>query len=166
MNCHLPLSSLLSLLPLHVYLLYSHHLLATVYESKGEFRSALQHEREAYSIYKSQVSFKMQCSLMVYAMLCFNWESSLLHTCRLARTMTVRRKAQSTWRASLSKLWSFRKPSTISTLTHPVPVFHLQRFVQFYKCMHTVKARLVYPSARDSKLSLQGSLLLGWKLGD
>ncbi|KAI3373788.1 hypothetical protein L3Q82_022368 [Scortum barcoo] len=34
---------------------HSHHLLATVYESKGEFRSALQHEKEAYSIYKSQV---------------------------------------------------------------------------------------------------------------
>uniref|UniRef100_A0A667ZR58 Clustered mitochondria homolog n=1 Tax=Myripristis murdjan TaxID=586833 RepID=A0A667ZR58_9TELE len=33
---------------------HSHHLLATVYESKGEFRSALQHEKEAYSIYKSQ----------------------------------------------------------------------------------------------------------------
>uniref|UniRef100_A0AAX7TUZ3 Clu domain-containing protein n=1 Tax=Astatotilapia calliptera TaxID=8154 RepID=A0AAX7TUZ3_ASTCA len=33
----------------------SHHLLATVYESKGEFRSALHHEKEAYSIYKSQV---------------------------------------------------------------------------------------------------------------
>ncbi|XP_078122335.1 clustered mitochondria protein homolog [Sander vitreus] len=36
----------------------SHHLLATVYESKGEFRSALQHEKEAYSIYKSQVGEK------------------------------------------------------------------------------------------------------------
>ncbi|XP_061595697.1 clustered mitochondria protein homolog [Cololabis saira] len=34
---------------------HSHHLLATVYESKGEFRSALQHEKEAYSIYKIQV---------------------------------------------------------------------------------------------------------------
>uniref|UniRef100_A0A8C9XLF0 Clustered mitochondria homolog n=1 Tax=Sander lucioperca TaxID=283035 RepID=A0A8C9XLF0_SANLU len=34
---------------------HSYHLLATVYESKGEFRSALQHEKEAYSIYKSQV---------------------------------------------------------------------------------------------------------------
>ncbi|XP_038565524.1 clustered mitochondria protein homolog [Micropterus salmoides] len=34
---------------------HGHHLLATVYESKGEFRSALQHEKEAYSIYKSQV---------------------------------------------------------------------------------------------------------------
>ncbi|XP_034744989.1 clustered mitochondria protein homolog isoform X2 [Etheostoma cragini] len=33
---------------------HSHHLLATVYESKGEFRSALQHEKEAYSIYKIQ----------------------------------------------------------------------------------------------------------------
>uniref|UniRef100_A0A8C2ZJZ6 Clustered mitochondria homolog n=1 Tax=Cyclopterus lumpus TaxID=8103 RepID=A0A8C2ZJZ6_CYCLU len=33
----------------------SHHLLATVYESKREFRSALQHEKEALSIYKSQV---------------------------------------------------------------------------------------------------------------
>ncbi|XP_068455877.1 clustered mitochondria protein homolog isoform X2 [Clinocottus analis] len=32
----------------------SHHLLATVYEIKGEFRSALQHEKEALSIYKSQ----------------------------------------------------------------------------------------------------------------
>ncbi|XP_069395959.1 clustered mitochondria protein homolog isoform X2 [Paralichthys olivaceus] len=38
-----------------VRLAHSHHLLATVYETKGEFRSALQHEREAYSIYKSQV---------------------------------------------------------------------------------------------------------------
>ncbi|KAM4620387.1 clustered mitochondria protein homolog [Polymixia lowei] len=34
---------------------HSHHLLATVNESKGEFRLALQHEKEAYSIYKSQV---------------------------------------------------------------------------------------------------------------
>uniref|UniRef100_A0A665TT55 Clustered mitochondria (cluA/CLU1) homolog b n=1 Tax=Echeneis naucrates TaxID=173247 RepID=A0A665TT55_ECHNA len=34
---------------------HSHHLLATVYETKGEFRTALQHEKEAYSIYKSQV---------------------------------------------------------------------------------------------------------------
>ncbi|XP_049448798.1 clustered mitochondria protein homolog [Epinephelus fuscoguttatus] len=34
---------------------HSHHLIATVYESKGEFRSALQHEKEAYSIYTSQV---------------------------------------------------------------------------------------------------------------
>lgn len=42
----------------HVYLLCSHHLLATVYESKGEFRSALQHEEEAYSIYNNQVCFK------------------------------------------------------------------------------------------------------------
>ncbi|TNN66420.1 Clustered mitochondria [Liparis tanakae] len=33
---------------------HSHHLLATVYESKGDFRSALQHEKEALSIYKSQ----------------------------------------------------------------------------------------------------------------
>ncbi|KAM6986115.1 clustered mitochondria protein homolog [Aplochiton taeniatus] len=33
----------------------SYHILATVYESKAEFRSALQHEREAYSIYKNQV---------------------------------------------------------------------------------------------------------------
>uniref|UniRef100_A0A669BQ05 Clustered mitochondria homolog n=1 Tax=Oreochromis niloticus TaxID=8128 RepID=A0A669BQ05_ORENI len=41
--------------PFHVFLLHSHHLLATVYESKGEFRSALHHEKEAYSIYKSQV---------------------------------------------------------------------------------------------------------------
>ncbi|KAK2828215.1 hypothetical protein Q5P01_019249 [Channa striata] len=36
-------------------LAHSHHLLATVNESKGEFRSALQHEKEAHSIYKSQV---------------------------------------------------------------------------------------------------------------
>nr|XP_046267647.1 clustered mitochondria protein homolog isoform X2 [Scatophagus argus] len=36
-------------------LAHCHHLLATVYESKGEFRSALQHEKEAYSIYKNQV---------------------------------------------------------------------------------------------------------------
>uniref|UniRef100_A0A673BTG2 Clustered mitochondria (cluA/CLU1) homolog b n=1 Tax=Sphaeramia orbicularis TaxID=375764 RepID=A0A673BTG2_9TELE len=34
---------------------HSHHLLATMLESKGEFRSALQHEKEAFSIYKRQV---------------------------------------------------------------------------------------------------------------
>ncbi|MCI4386369.1 hypothetical protein PGIGA_G00061460 [Pangasianodon gigas] len=32
-----------------------HHLLAKVYESKGEFRSALRHEKERYMIYRSQV---------------------------------------------------------------------------------------------------------------
>ncbi|XP_028277926.1 clustered mitochondria protein homolog [Parambassis ranga] len=34
---------------------HSNHVIATVYESKGEFRLALQHEKEAFSIYKSQV---------------------------------------------------------------------------------------------------------------
>ncbi|XP_031823673.1 clustered mitochondria protein homolog isoform X2 [Sarcophilus harrisii] len=33
----------------------SHHLVARVYESKAEFRSALQHEKEGYTIYKSQL---------------------------------------------------------------------------------------------------------------
>ncbi|KAM6946469.1 clustered mitochondria protein homolog [Aplochiton taeniatus] len=33
----------------------SHHLVARVYESKSEFRSALQHEKEGYTIYKNQV---------------------------------------------------------------------------------------------------------------
>lgn len=34
---------------------FSHHLVARVYESKAEFRSALQHEKEGYTIYKNQV---------------------------------------------------------------------------------------------------------------
>uniref|UniRef100_A0A8B9HGS5 Clustered mitochondria protein homolog n=1 Tax=Astyanax mexicanus TaxID=7994 RepID=A0A8B9HGS5_ASTMX len=34
----------------------SHHLVARVYESKAEFRSALQHEKEGYTIYKNQVT--------------------------------------------------------------------------------------------------------------
>lgn len=34
----------------------SHHLVARVYESKAEFRSALQHEKEGYTIYKNQVA--------------------------------------------------------------------------------------------------------------
>uniref|UniRef100_A0A3P8VL51 Clustered mitochondria homolog n=1 Tax=Cynoglossus semilaevis TaxID=244447 RepID=A0A3P8VL51_CYNSE len=34
---------------------HSHHLLATVYEAKGDFRSALKHENEAFQIYKVQV---------------------------------------------------------------------------------------------------------------
>ncbi|XP_015229398.1 PREDICTED: clustered mitochondria protein homolog [Cyprinodon variegatus] len=34
---------------------HSHHVLALVYESKGEFRLALQHEQEAYLIFKKQV---------------------------------------------------------------------------------------------------------------
>ncbi|XP_073421693.1 clustered mitochondria protein homolog isoform X2 [Dendrobates tinctorius] len=33
----------------------SHHLVARVYETKGEFRSALQHEKEGYTIYKNQL---------------------------------------------------------------------------------------------------------------
>ncbi|XP_061683095.1 clustered mitochondria protein homolog isoform X1 [Syngnathoides biaculeatus] len=33
----------------------SHHLVAKVYESKAEFRSALQHEKEGYTIYKNQM---------------------------------------------------------------------------------------------------------------
>ncbi|XP_031716602.1 clustered mitochondria protein homolog isoform X1 [Anarrhichthys ocellatus] len=33
----------------------SHHLVARVYESKAEFRSALQHEKEGYTIYKNQM---------------------------------------------------------------------------------------------------------------
>ncbi|OWK15252.1 hypothetical protein Celaphus_00000854 [Cervus elaphus hippelaphus] len=34
---------------------HSHHLVARVYESKAEFRSALQHEKEGYTIYKTQL---------------------------------------------------------------------------------------------------------------
>lgn len=48
-----------SSLLLNVYVPFSHHLLATVYECKGEFRLALQHEKEAYSLYRSQVGRKM-----------------------------------------------------------------------------------------------------------
>ncbi|XP_051521359.1 clustered mitochondria protein homolog isoform X3 [Myxocyprinus asiaticus] len=33
----------------------SHHLVARVYESKADFRSALQHEKEGYTVYKNQV---------------------------------------------------------------------------------------------------------------
>ncbi|XP_040279427.1 clustered mitochondria protein homolog isoform X2 [Bufo bufo] len=33
----------------------SHHLVARVHETKGEFRSALQHEKEGYTIYKNQL---------------------------------------------------------------------------------------------------------------
>uniref|UniRef100_A0A8C0K9B8 Clustered mitochondria protein homolog n=1 Tax=Canis lupus dingo TaxID=286419 RepID=A0A8C0K9B8_CANLU len=33
----------------------SHHLVARVYESKAEFRSALQHEKEGYTVYKTQL---------------------------------------------------------------------------------------------------------------
>uniref|UniRef100_A0AAQ6AIR9 Clustered mitochondria protein homolog n=1 Tax=Amphiprion ocellaris TaxID=80972 RepID=A0AAQ6AIR9_AMPOC len=33
----------------------SHHLVARAYESKAEFRSALQHEKEGYTIYKNQM---------------------------------------------------------------------------------------------------------------
>ncbi|XP_038139900.1 clustered mitochondria protein homolog isoform X2 [Cyprinodon tularosa] len=33
----------------------SHHLVARMYESKAEFRSALQHEKEGYTIYKNQM---------------------------------------------------------------------------------------------------------------
>lgn len=39
----------------------SHHLVARVYESKAEFRSALQHEKEGYTIYKTQVGLSRVC---------------------------------------------------------------------------------------------------------
>ncbi len=35
---------------------YSHHLLAKVHESKGDFRVALTHEKERYGIYRKQVN--------------------------------------------------------------------------------------------------------------
>ncbi|KAM3601450.1 uncharacterized protein V6R79_013123 [Siganus canaliculatus] len=41
---------------------HSHHVVAAVYESKGEFRSALQHEKEAYSIYQSQLGKDHDCT--------------------------------------------------------------------------------------------------------
>ncbi|XP_062867426.1 clustered mitochondria protein homolog [Trichomycterus rosablanca] len=41
--------------PSSLKLAQSHHLLAKVFESKGEFRSALRHEKERYMIYRSQV---------------------------------------------------------------------------------------------------------------
>ncbi|XP_051719412.1 clustered mitochondria protein homolog isoform X1 [Ctenopharyngodon idella] len=41
--------------PRSVKVALSHHLVARVYESKAEFRSALQHEKEGYTIYKNQV---------------------------------------------------------------------------------------------------------------
>lgn len=44
----------------HVSLLCSHHLLSMVYESKGELRLALQHEKEAHLIYSKLVSLKVQ----------------------------------------------------------------------------------------------------------
>lgn len=40
---------------MHAFFFSSHHLVARVYESKAEFRSALQHEKEGYTIYKNQV---------------------------------------------------------------------------------------------------------------
>ncbi|XP_066502027.1 clustered mitochondria protein homolog isoform X2 [Hoplias malabaricus] len=63
MECDLALKFLESALaltskyqgPTSLKVAQSHHLLAKVYESKGEFRSALRHEKERYMIYRSQV---------------------------------------------------------------------------------------------------------------
>ncbi|XP_051536679.1 clustered mitochondria protein homolog isoform X2 [Myxocyprinus asiaticus] len=41
--------------PSSLKLAQSHHLLAKVHESKGDFRAALRHEKERYSIYRKQV---------------------------------------------------------------------------------------------------------------
>ncbi|KAK1788065.1 hypothetical protein P4O66_016542, partial [Electrophorus voltai] len=41
--------------PTSLKLAHSHHLMAKVFESKGEFRSALRHEKERYMIYRNQV---------------------------------------------------------------------------------------------------------------
>ncbi|KAG8122722.1 hypothetical protein E2320_018240 [Naja naja] len=42
----------------------SHHLVARVYESKAEFRSALQHEKEGYTIYKNQFTAPSMASVL------------------------------------------------------------------------------------------------------
>ena len=35
--------------------LFSHHLVARAYSCKGEFRQALQHEKETYKLYRAQL---------------------------------------------------------------------------------------------------------------
>lgn len=101
--------------------LYSHHLLATVYESKGELRLALQHKKEAHLIYNKQVSLKVQLRwcLCVHDLASASFH---LHTHRLVRTVTGRRRAGSTCRASLSRLWCFRRPSARATASHQMSV--------------------------------------------
>lgn len=60
LQSHEPLCSTLLLSDIIIclcsFFFFSHHLVARVYESKAEFRSALQHEKEGYTIYKNQVS--------------------------------------------------------------------------------------------------------------
>ena len=38
-----------------MHLFYSHHLVARGYSCKGEFRQALNHEKETYKLYKTQL---------------------------------------------------------------------------------------------------------------
>lgn len=74
-------------------------------------------------------SIGIPCLLVLCLYKRLSWETSLFRTWSSVRTMRVRRKAQSTWRASLSRQWSFRRPSTISTVMYLAPVLLLRRFV-------------------------------------
>lgn len=78
-------------------LVFSHHLVARVYESKAEFRSALQHEKEGYTIYKNQVSHIALLAAATYLTGCHD---SVCCTCvnflRWVRHMRKQRRARST----------------------------------------------------------------------
>lgn len=106
----------------------SHHLVARVYESKAEFRSALQHEKEGYTIYKNQVgpaglhpagSWRHSFHQM--------WWSHILNSfffpplLRWVRHMRKPRRAQSTWSISPSRPWLCREPWMRSTRMAPMP---------------------------------------------
>ena len=51
----------------------SYHLIARTYSCKGDFRTALQNEKEAYTIYKQVVSYTV----------CLFWLTNVLRRCRI-----------------------------------------------------------------------------------
>lgn len=112
-------------------LLCSHRLLTAVYESKGDLLSALQHEKEAYSIYRSQVCFGLH-GAFVFAAFTHNYNLFLLsfHMSRLVWITPIQRNVQNTSRASTSG-WRFVKKWT--AVKHQVPVTHLQRSAHFLR---------------------------------
>lgn len=71
--------------PLNPFASLSHHLVARVYESKAEFRSALQHEKEGYTIYKNQVTSVRAAHLCPIALLP---ETSSAAPCSSGRPLT------------------------------------------------------------------------------
>ncbi|MEQ2269727.1 hypothetical protein XENORESO_008775 [Xenotaenia resolanae] len=86
---------------------HSHHVLATVYESKGEFQLALQHEKEANLIHKKQVGENSDST-----------KKSSEYLTRLTEEAVILQKA-------ISHITSGKPSARVSPPRFPIPSHHV-----------------------------------------